>query len=139
MNLIYADIDIKRLQFGVNRPEKWWDKHKKHKDFQLKFVKSIRVHGLLNPLSVGNETDDGNYTVTVGNQRLKALQTMDFNSVPCICAFRMNQKNIPVGTPIDSLESLQKYFTSKIAKIILNEQTFHAVPSDVNEWDADKY
>jgi hypothetical protein len=138
LNLIYSEIDIKKLQFGVNRPESWWDKHPNYKEFQKTIIQSIMRNGLKNPLSAENQNDDGFFVVTVGNQRLQALKTINVKTAPCVIAYSDGQNHIPAGKKINDMQALKKLFSVPLKKVVWNHSTFHATPSDVDEWDADK-
>jgi len=138
MEIKYAEIEIEKLQFGVFRPPSWWNKHPKHKEFQKKIIQSIMKDGLKNPISVVNQNDDGFFVCTVGNQRLQALKTMNVKMVPCVLGYKPGQQHIPPGNKIDDFTSLEKYFSVPLKQVILNQNTFHAVPEDVHEWDPDK-
>jgi|10_taG_2_1085330.scaffolds.fasta_scaffold33258_3 ParB-like chromosome segregation protein Spo0J len=73
-------VPIDELYYGVNRPQKWIDKHPEFTRSIENIKKSIKEVGMLKPL----EIDMGN-VVQKGNQRLFALREMGWNKlVKCV-------------------------------------------------------
>jgi|TARA_R110000744_G_C19285512_1_gene554071 ParB-like chromosome segregation protein Spo0J len=71
------------LNYGVNRPQEWWDEHPKvESEYQL-IKKSIEEKGIRNPLKVTYRKDLG-WTVEVGNQRLRAAQELNIMEINCV-------------------------------------------------------
>ena len=87
MYLYYAEVDISKLKFGVNRPQSWWDQRPNAVKMKNDLKESIQKKGIRNPLSV-RENDKG-YVVEVGNQRLQALKELGIQKVTCL----INTKN----------------------------------------------
>lgn len=69
-------IELGKLVYGVNRPQSWWDGKPQYVAMQTKLIDDIRNRGLQDPLLV-SELPDGYWRVEQGNQRLKALNSME--------------------------------------------------------------
>jgi len=110
---IYStELLVKDLLFGVSRDKNWWEKYPRRMKMLNKITESIGNEGLKNPLTV-NETSKG-YVVEVGNQRLQALNNLNYKKVKCILYSKKNYLN---------------YEKLKPEQCVL--------PDDVDLWDAD--
>ena len=87
---------------------------------------SIKEIGFMNPLSCGNERDDGTYRVNRGNTCLRAAVELDIKSIPCVVYCKENQKNIPQGKQIER-SGLQKIHKSKIKQVVEKDPTWFGV------------
>ena len=82
MNYYSVELPVKKLLYGVNRNKEWWEKYPRRIKMLNKLTESIEKEGLKNPLFV-SETNKG-YVVDVGNQRLQALNNLNYKKVKCI-------------------------------------------------------
>jgi hypothetical protein len=89
-----------------------------------------REGNIRNPLSC-IDLEDGTYKVTVGNQRLEALNDTNIKIAPCIISTKNKHKSL-------TYEELIKLFPSGIKRINLNHNSFQIVPADVDEYDPNK-
>jgi len=112
MNYYSVELPVKKLLYGVNRNKEWWEKYPRRIKMLNKLTESIEKEGLKNPLFV-SETDKG-YVVEVGNQRLQALNNLNYKKVKCILYSKKNYLN---------------YEKLKPEQCVL--------PDDVDLWDAD--
>ena len=110
-----------------------------------KIKDSVKKVGFMNPLSCGNEKDDGTYRVNRGMKCLRAAIELDIEDVPCIVYCREDQKNIPQGQQIEKRE-LQKFHKSKIERVVWGKPEYFAVEpvdawpyNDLEKWLKDKY
>ena len=76
MNYYSVELPVKKLLYGVNRNKEWWEKYPRRIKMLNKLTESIEKEGLKNPLFV-SETNKG-YVVDVGNQRLQALNNLNY-------------------------------------------------------------
>ena len=128
MYLYYAEVDISKLKFGVNRPQSWWDQRPNAVKMKNDLKESIQKKGIRNPLSV-RENDKG-YVVEVGNQRLQALKELGIQKVPCV----INTKNKKDLEEIPSTKELVKYFKDGFEPF---KDLGHIQPSDYKQWDGE--
>ena len=96
----------------------------------MKFIErikdSIKKIGFMNPLSCGNEKDDGTYRVNRGNNCLQAAIELGIKSIPCIVYCRKDQKHIPKGEQVQRSD-LHKFHKSEIKQITKEEPTWFGV------------
>ena len=78
----FMELSVKKLVFGVNRPQSWWDEHPKQQKIFEDIKQSIKNDGMEKPLEV--TIDKGGYVVEVGNQRLRALLDLGITTAPCL-------------------------------------------------------
>ena len=128
MYLYYAEVDISKLKFGVNRPQSWCDQRPNAVKMKNDLKESVQKKGIRNPLSV-RENDKG-YVVEVGNQRLQALKELGIQKVPCV----INTKNKKDLEEIPSTKELVKYFKDGFEPF---KDLGHIQPSDYKEWDGE--
>lgn len=136
--LIFTNIEISKLYPGVNRPQSWINKHPAFRKMQQHLIESIKKKGIKYPLCAVNEKDDGTYKITVGNQRLLALQTMEAELVPCLIYNKAGQKNIPSGKVIKGQKEILKLFGGKVKGIALHPTMFQVIAKDNPKWDPDR-
>ena len=74
------------LNFGINRPQSWWNEHHEHRHIYEGIRESIKNEGLQKPLEIYNGIFDGQsgIFVEIGNQRLKALLELGIPEAPCV-------------------------------------------------------
>ena len=128
MYLYYAEVDISKLKFGVNRPQSWWKERPNAVKMKNDLKDSIQKEGIRNPLSV-RENDKG-YVVEVGNQRLQALKELGIQKVPCV----INTKNKKDLEEIPSTKELVKYFKDGFEPF---KDLGHIQTSDYKQWDGE--
>ena len=75
-------LAVKKLVFGVNRPQRWWDEHPEQQKIFEGIRESIKNEGMEKPLEV--IMDKRGYVVEVGNQRLRALLELGITTAPCL-------------------------------------------------------
>ena len=75
-------LAVKKLVFGVNRPQRWWDEHPEQQKIFEGIRESIKKDGMEKPLQV--TMDKRGYVVEVGNQRLRALLELGITTAPCL-------------------------------------------------------
>ena len=78
-----VELSVKKLVFGVNRPQRWWNEHPKQQKIFEDIKESIKNDGMKKPLKVIVDKN-GKYVVEVGNQRLRALLDLGITTAPCI-------------------------------------------------------
>jgi len=76
-------LATKELNYGVSRPQGWWDEHPDAEYEYQKIKQSISNEGIKNPLVVRNDKKLG-WVVEVGNQRLRAANELGISEVNCI-------------------------------------------------------
>jgi len=76
-------IETKKLEYGVNRPQSWWDEHPEAETTYQEIKQSIFNKGIKNPLQVRKDVKLG-FVVEVGNQRLRAANELNINEVDCV-------------------------------------------------------
>ena len=91
-----------------------------------KIKDSVKKVGFMNPLSCGNEKDDGTYRVNRGNNCLQAAIELGIKSIPCIVYCRKDQKHIPKGEQVQRSD-LHKFHKSEIKQITKEEPTWFGV------------
>ena len=71
------------LNYGVNRPQEWWDDHPEFEaEYQL-IKKNIAEKGINDQVEVTYHKDSG-WTVQVGNQRLRAANELNILEIDCV-------------------------------------------------------
>jgi len=60
-----------------------WNPNQMNQTMMERLRESISKYGLVEPL-VARKTDEAQYEVLSGNQRLRVLEDLDFKSVPCV-------------------------------------------------------
>ena len=80
-------LAVKKLVFGVNRPQRWWDEHPEQQKIFEGIRESIKKDGMEKPLQV--TMDKRGYVVEVGNQRLRALLELGITTAPCLVTKRV--------------------------------------------------
>jgi hypothetical protein len=130
--LIYADIPVNNLYFGVPRnlnETRYVYAREKIKD-------SILKEGLNNPLCCGNVKQDGTYKVNRGNQCLAALQELNIDTVSCIVCCKNNSLNNPKGVEI-AVGEIDDLFKSGVERIseVSHPECFEIIPSDHQDFD----
>ena len=78
--IIYCHLPRYKLYPGTVRN---WEESPYEK-FRKRIIESIEKIGFMNPLSCGNEKDDGTYRVNRGNSCLAAATELDIKYIPCI-------------------------------------------------------
>ena len=78
-----VELSVKKLVFGVNRPQRWWNEHPKQQKIFEDIKESIKNDGMKKPLKVIVDKN-GKYVVEVGNQRLRALLDLGMTTSPCL-------------------------------------------------------
>ena len=135
MQLVYCEnFPLSKLQEASPRPDDWWKEHPEFQKIQIKLIESIKRDGLKHPLCAINLKDDGMYDVTVGMQRLKALQTIGEETVRTVIAYKENQKYQPDGVAIRTDTQLDKVFGCKLQGITLRPNSFEVILHDREEW-----
>ena len=135
MQLVYCEhFPISRLREAFPRPDEWWEEHPEFQKMQIKMIESVKQDGLKYPLCAINLKDDGIYDVTVGMQRLKALQTMGEEIVRTVIAYKENQKHQPGGVVIKTATQLDEIFGCKLQGITLQPNSFEVILPDREEW-----
>ena len=76
-------LATKELNYGVSRPQDWWDNRPDAENVYQKIKQSISNEGIKNPLVVSNDKKIG-WVVQVGNQRLRAANELGISEVNCI-------------------------------------------------------
>tara|TARA_Y100000310_G_scaffold167600_1_gene167513 strand:+ start:300 stop:722 length:423 start_codon:yes stop_codon:yes gene_type:complete len=120
--LIYCYLPKNKLYPGTIQN---WKENIRIK-YKKRIKDSIKKIGLMNPLSCGNEKDNGTYRVNRGNSCLAAIMEMDINLIPCIVYCKENQKHIPEGEQVERSE-LQKFHKSKIEQVTRDEPMWFGV------------
>ena len=126
--IIYCHLPRYKLYPGTVRN---WEESLYEK-FRKRIIESIEKIGFMNPLSCGNEKDDGTYRVNRGNSCLAAATELDIKSIPCIVYCRENQKYIPQGEQVEKSE-LQNFHVSKIKQVTREEPSWFGV-YPIDEW-----
>ena len=132
--LIHCHLSEDKLYAGTIRS----DEHYAHPPVRKRLERiknSIKEIGFLNPLSCGNERDDGTYRVNRGNNCLQAARELKIKSIPCIVYYKENQKHIPKGEQVKRSE-LQKFHKSEIRQVTREEPSWFGV-YPVDEWSYD--
>ena len=126
--IIYCNLPKDKLYPSTLK--NWKDaKYVKYKE---RIKDSIEKIGFMNPLSCGNEKDDGTYRVNRGNSCLASAMELDMKFVPCIVYCKENQKHIPQGEQVEK-NDLQKFHKSKIKQITKEEPSWFGI-YPVDEW-----
>ena len=127
--LIYCHLSPNQLLSGTKRN---WSTDTVFRKFIERIKDSIKKIGFMNPLSCGNEKDDGTYRVNRGNNCLQAAIELGIKSIPCIVYCRKDQKHIPKGEQVQRSD-LHKFHKSEIKQITKEEPTWFGVYL-VDEW-----
>ena len=126
---IYCHLSPNQLYPGTIRN---WSTDMVFREFVERIKDSIKEVGFMNPLSCGNEKDDGTYRVNRGNNCLQAAIELNIKSIPCIVYCGEDRKYIPEGEQVQRSE-LQKFHKSEIKKITKEDPTWFGVYL-VDEW-----
>tara|TARA_Y100001951_G_C11280773_1_gene265192 strand:- start:198 stop:599 length:402 start_codon:yes stop_codon:yes gene_type:complete len=123
--LIHCHLPKDKLYPGTFRSDEHYANSRVRK--RLERIKdSVKEIGFMNPLSCGNDKDDGTYRVNRGNNCLRAAIELNIKSIPCIVYCREDQKHIPEGKQINKSE-LQKFHKSEIKQIAREEPKWFGV------------
>ena len=76
-------LKTRDLNYGVSRPQGWWDEHPDAEYEYQKIKQSISNEGIKNPLVVSYNKKLG-WVVEVGNQRLRAANELGISEIDCV-------------------------------------------------------
>lgn len=114
---------VDQLIPGVKRPESWWQEHPEFLERQVRMVADIEKNGLKYPLAV--LLQKGKYRVTVGCQRLRAIKTLGWKTVPVVIASKGK-----FNPELHTRKQLAKLFGGKLKVCIVQPNACEIIPQE---------
>ena len=117
MNLI--EIPIDKLREAV------WNPNYMDEVNRDRLIESLSRYGLVEPLVV-RPGEDSSYEVLSGNQRLKAISSMGFNSVPCVVVDLNDAETMLLAQALNNLRGED----DQVMKGTLLKKVLASIPED---------